>query len=41
MDDLINIGALFFMLSGMIAWAVFLFLFWIYWICKPQKKGDL
>mgnify|MGYP003648931364 CR=1 FL=1 len=38
MEVLLNVGALFFMVSGMFAWAFGLFLVWYYWLCSP--KGE-
>ena len=38
METFLNVVGLFFMLSGMAAWGVGLFLVWFYWLCMPGKE---
>ena len=37
MDTLIGIGTLFFLVSGVLAWAIALLLAWYYWLCSPKE----
>jgi hypothetical protein len=37
MDTLFNVVGLFFMVSGVVAWAFGVFLVWYYWLCQPTK----
>jgi len=39
MDTFLNIAALFFMLSGMVAWVLCAFAAWFYWMCnRPPEE---
>jgi hypothetical protein len=38
METFLNVAGLFFMLSGMVAWAFGGFLTWYYWLCQPKKE---
>ena len=38
MDTLFNVVGLFFMVSGVVAWAFGVFLVWYYWLCQPTKE---
>jgi hypothetical protein len=38
METFINVAGFFFMLSGIAAWGVGLFLVWFYWLCMPSKE---
>jgi len=37
MDTLFNVVGLFFLLSGVLAWGIGIFLVWYYWLCQPTK----
>ena len=39
MDTFLNIAGLVFMVTGIVTWAVVLFLMWFYWLCMP-KEGE-
>jgi len=38
MEALLNILGLFFLLSGVVAWGVFILLMWYYLLCMPNKE---
>jgi hypothetical protein len=37
MDEFIGIATVFFLVSGILAWAIVLIATWYYWLCLPKE----